>query len=141
MDWKIEVIVVPVTDVERARAFYADGLGFTVDVDQRISDTMRVLQMTPPGSGCSLTIGQGLSPMAPGALQGIQFVVADIHAALQVIERVGAENSGITHFEGSERLPGPGGPWNSFLSFSDPDGNGFTIQERPAAPTPADGTS
>lgn len=131
MDWKIEVIVVPVSDIDRAKSFYADGLGFKVDLDHAISDTMRIVQMTPPGSSCSVTVGLGLSPVAPGSPQGVQFIVPEIDAALATLERAGAEDSGITHFEGSERVPGRRGPWNTFISFRDPDGNGWVIQERP----------
>ena len=132
MDWKIEVIVVPVSDIDRSKAYYTDGLGFHLDVDHAVGDSFRVVQMTPPGSGCSVTIGTGLADMAPGSLKGLQLVVDDIEAARgQLVER-GVEVGEIVHFEGAEQLPGKGEAWNSFFFFSDPDGNGWGVQERPA---------
>ena len=132
MDWKIEVIVVPVSDVDRAKAFYADGLGFNLDVDHTMSADFRVVQLTPPGSGCSVTMGKGLSQMTPGSLQGVQMVVADIEAARAELVERGVEVGEIVHFEGGEQRPGKGDRWNSFFFFSDPDGNGWAVQERPA---------
>ncbi|MGH3713481.1 MAG: VOC family protein [Micromonosporaceae bacterium] len=132
MDWKIELVVVPVNDVERAKRFYSEQLGFAVDHDTRVSDTMHIVQLTPPGSGCSIAISTGLVPTPPGAIQGIQLVVPDIEAArAQLIER-NVEASEVFHYDGAERVAGKGGRWNSFVSFSDPDGNGWVIQERPA---------
>ena len=133
MDWKIEVIVVPVSDVDRAKTFYADGLGFTVDLDDVISDTMRIVQLTPPGSACSVTIGDGLNDMAPGSLKGLQMVVDDVEAARGELVSRGVEVGEVFHYEGVEERPGKGGRWNSFFRFSDPDGNGWTVQERAAA--------
>lgn len=132
MDWKLEVVVVPVTDVDRAKQFYSEQVGFVVDVDTQISETFRVVQMTPPGSACSVTIGTGLADMTPGSLQGLQLVVEDIEAAhAQLVER-GVEVSKIIHYENGAQAEGKGDEWNSFIFFKDPDGNGWTVQERPA---------
>ena len=131
MEMKLEVVVVPVSDVDRAKAFYGERCGFVVDLDTTVGD-FRVVQLTPPGSACSISIGTGLVESAPGSLQGLQLVVADIDAArAQLIER-GVEMGGVRHFENGEWLDGHGGPWNSFASFNDPDGNGWTLQEKPA---------
>jgi catechol 2,3-dioxygenase-like lactoylglutathione lyase family enzyme len=132
MDWKLELVVIPVTDVDRAKHFYSEQLGFVVDHDTRISDDMRVIQLTPPGSACSIAIGKGMVESAPGSVQGIQLVVSDIEAArAQLVERA-VEVSPIRHFDGENWADGRGGDWNSFIFFSDPDGNGWTVQERPA---------
>ena len=133
MDWKLEVVVVPVADVERAKRFYSDQVGFGVDVDTQINETFRVVQLTPPGSACSVTIGTGLVAMTPGSLQGLQLVVDDIEAArTQLVDR-GVEVSNVVHFENGVQLEGRGGEWNSFIYFSDPDGNGWAVQERPTS--------
>lgn len=129
MDWKLEVVVVPVADVERAKRFYSERLGFVVDVDRRISDTARVVQLTPPGSACSITLMSGFTDMAPGTLKGVQLVVPDIAVARAELVARGVEVSAIQHFEDGARKEGPGGDWNSFLFFNDPDGNGWTVQE------------
>ncbi len=129
MDWKLEVVVVPVSDVDRAKRFYSEQVGFVVDTDARISDRFRVVQMTPPGSACSITIGTGLVTMPPGSLQGLQLVVADIEAARAELVARGVEVSPVQHFEDGVAVEGRGGDWNSFLFFSDPDGNGWTVQE------------
>ena len=132
MEWKLEVVVVPVSDVERAKRFYSEQVGFVVDHDSRISDEVRVIQLTPPGSGCSIVIGKGMVETPPGAIQGIQLVVADIETArAQLVER-GVEVSPIRHYGESGWANGRGGDWNSFIFFNDPDGNGWTVQERPA---------
>jgi len=132
MDWKLEVVVVPVSDVDRAKRFYSEQLGFNVDNDVRMSDAFRVVQLTPPGSGCSITIGTGLGSSAPGSLQGLQLSVTDIAAAhAQLVER-GVEVSGVKHFDNGVQADGPGGDLNSFLFFSDPDGNGWAVQQVPA---------
>jgi catechol 2,3-dioxygenase-like lactoylglutathione lyase family enzyme len=132
MDWKLELVVIPVTDVNRAKHFYAEQVGFVVDHDTNISDTVRIVQLTPPGSACSIAIGVAMVSSEPGSVQGIQLVVPDIEAArAQLVER-GVEVSEIQHFEGAEMLPGRGGDWNSFIFFRDPDGNGWVVQERPA---------
>lgn len=132
MDWKLEVVVVPVSDVDRSKAFYAEQCGFAVDVDRRMSDAFRVVQLTPPGSACSVTIGTGLADMRPGAVQGLQLVVSDIAAARAELVGRGVEVGPIVHFEDGAQLPGPGGDWNSFFFFSDPDGNGWAVQQKPA---------
>ena len=133
MDWTLEVVVVPVSDVDRAKAFYSEQIGFNVDVDRTFSETFRVVQMTPPGSACSISIGIGMTPMPPGTLKGLQLCVSDIEAAhAQLVER-GVEVSPVQHFEDGVPAPGPGGPWNSFIFFDDPDGNSWTVQEKPAS--------
>ena len=134
MDYKLEVVVVPVSDIERAKAFYADGMGFVVDVDHQPNDDVRIVQMTPPGSACSVTIGKGMTKMAPGSLEGLQLVVDDIAAARAELLERGMPVSTIQHHDGSGFVDGPGGPWNSFMFFSDPDGNSWAIQERPEDP-------
>jgi catechol 2,3-dioxygenase-like lactoylglutathione lyase family enzyme len=131
MDWKLELAVVPVTDVDRAKRFYSEQLGFVVDVDHRANETMRVVQLTPPGSACSIAVGVGLGDMAPGSLKGLQLVVADVEAARAELVERGVEVSEIRHIEDGVWAPGPGGAWNSFLFFSDPDGNSWTVQEAP----------
>jgi catechol 2,3-dioxygenase-like lactoylglutathione lyase family enzyme len=131
MDWKLELVVVPVTDVDRAKQFYAEQLGFHVDVDRSLSEQFRVVQMTPPGSACSITIGTGLSEAVPGTLQGLQISVADIDAAhAQLVER-GVDVTPIRHFGAAGWEDGKGGDWNSFMFFKDPDGNGWAVQESP----------
>lgn len=132
MDWKLEVVVVPVSDVDRAKRFYSEQVGFVVDVDQATGDAFRVVQMTPPGSACSITIGKGLVESAPGSLQGMQLVVNDIEAARDELAGRGVEITAIRHFDDGRWVEGKGGPWNSFFFFSDPDGNGWTVQEKPA---------
>jgi catechol 2,3-dioxygenase-like lactoylglutathione lyase family enzyme len=138
MDWKLEVVVVPVSDVDRAKRFYSEQLGFVVDVDHQANETTRVVQMTPPGSACSITIGTGLVDSAPGSLKGIQLVVSDIEAArLQLVEG-GVEASPIRHIDDGVWIDGKGGDWNSFVFFDDPDGNSWTVQEAPVPrPDPA----
>lgn len=133
MDWKLEVVVVPVTDVEQAKRFYADQVGFAVDHDTMISADARIVQLTPPGSGCSIVIGTGVARSEPGSLHGLQLVVPDINAARDHLVKAEVQVSPVQHFEGSELVDGPGETWNSFLFFSDPDGNSWTVQERPAA--------
>jgi catechol 2,3-dioxygenase-like lactoylglutathione lyase family enzyme len=133
MDWKLEVVVVPVSDVDRAKDFYADKVGFVVDVDRRFGEEFRVVQLTPPGSACSITIGTGLVESAPGSLKGLQLVVADIQAARAELVDRGVDASAVRHMEDGVWTDGPGGPWNSFLFFDDPDGNSWTVQEKPAS--------
>ena len=118
MDWKLELIGVPVTDVDRAKAFYADQVGFTVDHDHTVSDDIRFVQITPPGSACSIAFGKGVSPMAPGTLQGLQVVVSDVDAARAHLLEHGVEASEVQEF-----------PWGRFVYFSDPDGNGWALQQ------------
>ena len=133
MEWKLEVVVVPVSDVDRAKRFYSEQVGFVVDVDTRISDTFRVVQLTPPGSACSITIGSGLADMPPGSLKGLQLVVSDIEAAHAELVGRGVDVSEIQHFEDGVPVAGKGGDFNSFIFFSDPDGNAWSVQEH--APT------
>ena len=132
MDWKLEVVVVPVADVDRAKRFYSGQAGFVVDHDTRINDEMRVVQLTPPGSGCSIVVGTGIVDMPPGSLKGLQLVVSDIEAARAELVERGVAVSPVQHYEGAVLVDGRGGDWNSFIFFSDPDGNGSVVQERPA---------
>jgi catechol 2,3-dioxygenase-like lactoylglutathione lyase family enzyme len=130
MDYRLEVVVVPVSDVDRAKAFYGERCGFTIDLDTT-NGGLRVVQITPPGSACSITIGTGITTSEPGSYEGLQLVVTDIEAArAELIER-GVDVGPIRHFENGEWLEGKGGPWNSFASFGDPDGNGWILQETP----------
>lgn len=130
MDMKIELVPVPVTDVDRAKAFYAEQVGWTVDVDHAVGDDFRVVQFTPPGSGCSIAIGIGVSAMAPGSLIGVQLVVDDIAATRDELVGRGVEVTPVFHYEGSGRVDGPGDRWNSFAEFADPDGNRWVLQEQ-----------
>ncbi len=132
MEYKLEVVVVPVSDVDRAKHFYAEQMGFVVDVDDSPTEHVRIVQLTPPGSACSMTIGTGLAVMVPGSLQGLQLVVEDIQAARDDLLSRGVPISTIQHHDGAGFVEGKGGRWNSFMFFSDPDGNGWAIQERPA---------
>ncbi len=129
MDWKLEVVVVPVSDVDRAKQFYSERVGFNVDNDYQPTETFRVVQLTPPGSGCSISIGVGLGDMPPGSLKGLQLVVSDIEAAHAELVQRGVEVGDVVHFENGAMATGPGGDWNSFLFFSDPDGNAWTVQQ------------
>ena len=132
MDWKLELVLVPVSDVERAKTFYTEKVGFNLDVDHRAGDEFRVVQLTPPGSACSISIGKGITQAAPGSVQGLHLVVSDIEAArAQLVER-GVDVSEVFHFESGKRVPGPDPQrrdYGSFLSFSDPDGNSWVVQE------------
>jgi predicted enzyme related to lactoylglutathione lyase len=120
MDWKLELISVPVSDVDRAKAFYTEQAGFNADQDHRVSDEMRFVQLTPPGSACSIAIGSGITEAPPGSVQGLQLVVADIHAARAELDARGVYVSEVQEF-----------PWGSFVFFSDPDGNGWAVQQLP----------
>ncbi len=133
MDWTIEVVPIPVADVDRAKRFYSEGVGFAVDLDTRISDTMRLVQLTPPGSGCSIHLSSGMHGMAPGSLQGVQLIVSDIEAARADLVGRGVEASPVQHMVDGAWVEGRGGVWNSFVFFSDPDGNSWVLQERPAS--------
>ena len=134
MDWKLEVVIVPVADIDRARHFYETQVGFVVDHDTALSADVRIVQLTPPGSGCSIVIGQGMgNDMPPGSLKGLQLVVDDIDAARAQLVAGGVAVSPGVHFEGAAQVEGRGGPWNSFVFFSDPDGNAWTVQERAKA--------
>jgi len=132
MDWKLEVLVVPVSDVDRAKEFYADKLGFTVDTDFSPNENFRVVQVTPPGSACSITFGKGMGDGAPGSVKGNQFVVQDIAAAAAHLDQIGIGNSGVMHFEDGQMTPGPDPqdqPFGSFVFFDDPDGNTWAVQQ------------
>jgi catechol 2,3-dioxygenase-like lactoylglutathione lyase family enzyme len=131
VDWKLEVVPIPVTDIDRAKSFYAEQLGFGVDVDARISDDIRFVQLTPPGSGCSihLTTAPGLPP--PGSMRDLVIVVDDARTARTMLLERGVDASPLRHFEDGEWIDEPGEPWNLYVAFSDPDGNGWLIQERP----------
>ena len=131
IDWKLEVVVVPVTDVDRAKRFYSEGCGFAVDLDVPIGDDTRLVQLTPPGSGCSIHLNTGIRSMPPGSMQGTILVVADIDAARAALIERGVEASEVRHMEDGAWVAGRGGDWNSFVFFSDPDGNGWVVQERP----------
>jgi catechol 2,3-dioxygenase-like lactoylglutathione lyase family enzyme len=130
MNWTLEVVVVPVSDVDRAKSFYADQLGFNVDHDTKVSEGNRIVQLTPPGSGCSIVVGEGIVPdMAPGSLKGLQLVVPDLPAArTQLLER-GVEVSEIQMLgESPTAQPDPLDNVG-FVFFSDPDGNGWGVQQ------------
>jgi catechol 2,3-dioxygenase-like lactoylglutathione lyase family enzyme len=131
MDWTLEVVVVPVSDVDRAKAFYSQQCGFKVDVDTSPAPNFRVVQLTPPGSACSITLGPRLAE--PGSLKGLQLCVEDIAAAHAELEGRGVAVSSVRHMDGGEWKEGKGGPWNSFFFFEDPDGNSWTVQEKPTA--------
>ena len=131
MDWKLEVVIVPITDVEQAKRFYSEQVGFVVDHDTKVNDKMRIVQLTPPGSGCSIVVGTGIVDMPPGSVKGLQLVVSDIEAArTQLVER-GVEVSAVQHYEGAALVDGRGGDWNSFIFFNDPDGNSWAVQQLP----------
>jgi predicted enzyme related to lactoylglutathione lyase len=120
MDYKLELIPIPVSDVDRAKAFYTEQAGFNADHDHRVSDEIRFVQLTPPGSACSISIGEGLVTTPPGSAQGLQLVVDDIEAARAELAGRGVEVSDVQVF-----------PWGSFVFFSDPDGNGWSVQQIP----------
>jgi len=130
VDWKLEVVVVPVADVERSKRFYTEQVGFVVDYDTRVSDDVRIVQLTPPGSACSIVIGVG--DAAPGSVSGLQLVVSDIQAAREQLLAGRVDASVVRHVADGDWVDGHGGSWNAFVFFSDPDGNDWTVQERPA---------
>jgi len=132
VDLKLELLPVPVTDVDRAKAFYSEQCGFGVDLDHQPSDDLRLVQLTPPGSACSIMIGKGTVQTKPGSVQGVQLVVSDIEAARAELVERGLDIGSVRHFENGEWIDGKGGDWNSFAFFNDPDGNGWVLQERPA---------
>ena len=121
MDWKLELVAIPVSDVDRAKTFYTEKVGFQADHDHRVSDEIRFVQLTPPGSACSIALGTGLVDTPPGSVQGLQLVVSDIHAARAELVARGVEVSEVQEF-----------PWGSFVFFSDPDGNRWAVQQLPA---------
>jgi catechol 2,3-dioxygenase-like lactoylglutathione lyase family enzyme len=120
MDWKLELIAVPVSDVDRAKAFYTDQVGFNADHDHRVSDELRFVQLTPPGSGCSIAIGEGIVDTPPGSVHGLQLVVSDVRAAREELAARGVDVGDVQDF-----------PWGSFVFFSDPDGNRWAVQQLP----------
>jgi predicted enzyme related to lactoylglutathione lyase len=120
MDLKLELVAVPVSDVDRAKAFYTEQAGFNADHDHRVSDELRFVQLTPPGSACSIAIGQGMMDTPPGSVQGLQLVVSDIEAARAALLERGVEVGEVQDF-----------PWGRFVFFSDPDGNGWAVQQIP----------
>ncbi|HMQ34834.1 MAG TPA: glyoxalase superfamily protein [Chloroflexaceae bacterium] len=133
MDWKLELVLLPVTDVDRAKAFYVEQVGFNLDVDHDAGEAFRVVQLTPPGSACSVTFGRGITDAAPGSVKGLHLVVTDIEAARAELVARGVEVSEPFHFAEGGRAPGVDPErrdYNSFLSFSDPDGNSWLVQER-----------
>jgi catechol 2,3-dioxygenase-like lactoylglutathione lyase family enzyme len=133
MDFKLELVLIPVADVDRAKAFYTEKAGFTLDVDHQPSDSFRVVQLTPPGSACSITFGKGITDAAPGSVRGTHLVVTDIAAARAELVDRGLEVSEIRHLKVGEWLSGPDpehSDYNSFADFSDPDGNTWILQER-----------
>ena len=120
MDMKLELVAVPVSDVDRAKAFYTDQAGFSADHDYTVSDEIRFVQLTPPGSACSIAIGKGLTDAAPGSVTGLQLVVTDIEAARKEFVDRGAPVSEVQDF-----------PWGRFVFFADPDGNKWAVQQIP----------
>ena len=121
MDWKLELVAVPVSDVDAAKAFYVEKVGFNEDHDHRVSDEIRFVQLTPPGSACSITIGTGVTEATPGAAQGLQLVVDDAAAARRELIERGVDASDVQSY-----------PWGDFVFFRDPDGNGWAVQAIPA---------
>jgi catechol 2,3-dioxygenase-like lactoylglutathione lyase family enzyme len=121
MDWKLELVIIPVSDVDRAKAFYVDQVGFNADHDHRVNDDIRFVQLTPPGSACSIALGEGIVEGAPGSVKGLQVVVADVEAARAELVEHGVAVSDVQVLD-----------WGSFVFFNDPDGNGWSVQQLPA---------
>jgi len=121
MDWKLELVTIPVSDVDRAKAFYMEKIGFNADHDHRVDSELRFVQLTPPGSACSISFGEGITDAAPGSVQGLQLVVSDIKVAHASLSERGVQVTEIQEF-----------PWGSFVFFSDPDGNRWAVQQIPA---------
>jgi catechol 2,3-dioxygenase-like lactoylglutathione lyase family enzyme len=121
MDWKLELVAIPVSDVDRAKDFYTEKAGFNADHDHVVSDEIRFVQLTPPGSACSIALGKGVTDAPPGSVQGMQMVVSDIDAAHAELAGRGVDVSDVQVF-----------PWGSFVFFSDPDGNRWAVQQVPA---------
>jgi predicted enzyme related to lactoylglutathione lyase len=126
MDWKLELVAIPVSDVDRAKAFYAEQAGFVVDHDHQVNDDVRFVQLTPPGSACSIAIGKGVTDAEPGSVKGMQVVVADIDAARAELVGRGVDASEVQDF-----------PWGRFVFFRDPDGNSWAVQQIPPRPAQA----
>jgi predicted enzyme related to lactoylglutathione lyase len=123
MDWKLELVAIPVSDVDRAKAFYTEQAGFVADHDHRVSDDIRFVQLTPPGSACSIALGTGVTDAPPGSVRGMQMVVSDIEAAHAELAERGVDVSDVQVF-----------PWGSFVFFDDPDGNRWAVQQLPPRP-------
>jgi predicted enzyme related to lactoylglutathione lyase len=123
MDYKLELVSVPVSDVDRAKAFYVDQAGFNADHDHTVSEDLRFVQLTPPGSACSIAIGKGMTDAEPGSVKGLQLVVDDADAARDDLASRGVEVSDVQDF-----------PWGRFVFFSDPDGNAWSVQQIPPRP-------
>jgi predicted enzyme related to lactoylglutathione lyase len=123
MNWTLELVAIPVTDVDRAKAFYADQVGFNADHDHQVSDDIRFVQLTPPGSGCSIVLGNGITEAAPGSVQGVQLCVNDIDAARAELIGRGVDVTEIEEY-----------PWGRFVYFADPDGNKWSVQEVTSRP-------
>jgi catechol 2,3-dioxygenase-like lactoylglutathione lyase family enzyme len=120
MDWKLELVAIPVSDTDRAKAFYVDKVGFVADHDHRVSDDLRFVQLTPPGSACSIAFGEGLTDAEPGSVKGLQLVVSDVEAAREELATRGVDVGDVQVF-----------PWGSFVFFEDPDGNRWSVQQLP----------
>jgi catechol 2,3-dioxygenase-like lactoylglutathione lyase family enzyme len=132
VDYKLELVLIPVSDVDRAKTFYTENVGFSIDVDHRAGDQFRVVQMTPPGSACSISIGIGLTDAAPGSAKGMHLVVTDIVAARADLVERGVGVSEVRHLEAAEWVSGPDPQhqdYGSFADFKDPDGNTWVLQE------------
>ncbi len=123
MDWKLELIQVPVADIDRAKAFYTDKVGFVAEHDARVDENVRFVQLTPPGSACSISLTSGVHEMRPGSIEGLQLVVADADAAREELLARGVEIGEVQQF-----------PWGRFVFFSDPDGNAWSVQQLPPRP-------
>lgn len=121
MDWKLELVIIPVSDVDRAKAFYTEQVGFHADHDHTVSDEIRFVQLTPPGSACSIAFGKGLLEGEPGSVRGLQVVVPDARAAREELLGRGVDVSDVDEQ-----------PWGSFVYFADPDGNAWSVQQIPA---------
>jgi catechol 2,3-dioxygenase-like lactoylglutathione lyase family enzyme len=139
MDWKLELVLIPVSDVDSAKTFYTERMGFTLDVDHRSGDAFRVVQLTPPGSACSISFGVGITDAEPGSVRGLHLVVSDIEAAREELAGRGVEVGEVMHFADGAMVPGVDPErrdFGSFLPFADPDGNTWTLQEVRAATEP-----
>ena len=132
MDYKLELVLIPVSDVDRATTFYTEKAGFKLDVDHRAGDEFRIVQMMPPGSACSISIGIGITKAAPGSVEGLHLVVSDIVAARAELVERGVDVGEVRHVESGTWVPGPDPErhdYESFADFSDPDGNSWVLQE------------
>ncbi len=121
MDWKLELVAVPVSDVDRAKSFYVENVGFHADHDHTVSEDIRFIQLTPPGSACSIALGKGITDAPPGSVVGLQLVVDDIHQARTELTERGVEVGEVQEF-----------PWGAFVFFADPDGNRWAVQQVPS---------